>query len=78
MKCDFLVEFDKICFHEHTCEIFPHSELKWPSYMLPNMRNRASSDFACLADSLLWRHVRTCDEARLRCAVPEAGCLDWV
>ena len=31
------------CFHEHACEIFPHSELKWPSYTLPNMGNRASS-----------------------------------
>jgi len=40
------VKFDKICFHEHTCEIFPHSELKWPSYALPNMGHRASSDFA--------------------------------
>jgi len=39
------VEFDKICYHEHTCEIFPHSELKWPSVKLPNMGNRASSDF---------------------------------
>jgi len=26
------VEFDKIYFHEHACEIFSHSELKWPSY----------------------------------------------
>jgi len=24
--------------HEQACEIFPHSELKWLSYGLPNMR----------------------------------------
>jgi len=43
----FLVEFRKIglCFHEHACEIFRHSELKWPCYALPNVGNRASSDF---------------------------------
>jgi len=46
MKCDFLVVFDEICFHENTREIFPHSELKWPSYTLPNIENLASSNFA--------------------------------
>jgi len=40
------VDFDKIFFHEHTYEIFPHSEPKWPSYALAHMGNRASSDFA--------------------------------
>jgi len=44
--CDFLLKFDKICFHENTCEIVPHSEPNWPSYTLPNMGIRASSDFA--------------------------------
>jgi len=42
----FFAEFDKMCSHEHTCKIFPHSELKWPSCTLPNMGNRTSSDFA--------------------------------
>ena len=32
IKCDFLMEFDKICFHERTCEICPR-------YALPNMGN---------------------------------------
>jgi len=40
------VEFDKICFHEHTSENFLYGELKWQSYTLPNMGHRASSYFA--------------------------------
>jgi len=38
MKSDFLIEIDGKGLHEKACEVFPHSELKWLSYGLPNMR----------------------------------------
>jgi len=38
MKSDFLIETDEKCLHEQACEIFLHSELKWLSYGLPNIR----------------------------------------
>jgi len=38
MKSVFLIEVDENCLHDQACEVFPHSELKWLSYGLPNMR----------------------------------------
>jgi len=52
-QCNFLAEFDKICFHEYTCEIFQHFELKWPRYALPHIGNWASFKYVELSCSFI-------------------------